>query len=73
MASAGKTRSSGYKKLKEKMEIAQIISIVCLSIGGVLFAVCILVWVLRSFVRTRAQAAATVLPGRRGVPGRMPN
>lgn len=39
------------KKLKEKMEIAQITSIVCLSIGSVLFAVCILVWVLRSFVR----------------------
>ena len=37
MAPAGRTRSSGYKKLKEKMEIAQIISIVCLSIGGVPF------------------------------------
>lgn len=51
------------KKLKEKMEIAQIISIVCLSIGSVLFAVCILVWVLRSFVRFLR--TATVFPGRR--------
>jgi len=40
-----------YKKLKEQMEIAQIISIVCLSIGGVLFALCVFIWVLRSLVR----------------------
>ncbi len=40
-----------YKKLNEKMEITQIISVVCLSIGGILFALCVLVWVLRLFVR----------------------
>ncbi|MEN6427205.1 MAG: hypothetical protein ABFE13_17765 [Phycisphaerales bacterium] len=40
-----------YKKLKEKMEIVQIISIVCLSIGGVLFVLCTIAWTLRTFVR----------------------
>ncbi|HON92014.1 MAG TPA: nucleotide exchange factor GrpE [Sedimentisphaerales bacterium] len=40
-----------YKKLREQMEIAQIISIVCLSIGGVLFALCFLIWVGRSIAK----------------------
>ncbi len=40
-----------YKKLNEQIEFAQITSQVCLSIGGGLFAVCVLVWVVRSSVR----------------------
>jgi molecular chaperone GrpE (heat shock protein) len=40
-----------YKKMKEQMEIAQIISIVCLSIGGGLFGLCVAFWVLRQSVR----------------------
>jgi len=40
-----------YKKLKEQMEIAQIISTVCLSIGGVLFSLCTALWILRLLVR----------------------
>ena len=40
-----------YKKRKEQMEIAQTTSIVCLSIGGVLFSGCIAAWLLGLFVR----------------------
>jgi molecular chaperone GrpE (heat shock protein) len=47
-----------YKKLKEQMEIAQIASIVCLSLGGGLFALCTLIWVLRSFVRLLRRRAS---------------
>jgi len=39
-----------YKKLREQTEIAQIIATVCLSIGGVLFALCMVAWMLRLFV-----------------------
>lgn len=38
-----------YKSLKEQMEIVQIVSIVCLSIGGVLFVLCAVFWTLRMF------------------------
>ncbi|MBP7051336.1 MAG: hypothetical protein KBE65_10005 [Phycisphaerae bacterium] len=41
-----------YKKQKEQVEIVQIISAVCLSIGGVLFVLCAVFWTLRTFVRT---------------------
>ncbi len=44
------TEVEQYKKLKEQMEIVQIISVVCLSIGGMLFVVCIVFWMLRMFV-----------------------
>lgn len=40
-----------YKKLKEQIEFAQITSQVCLYIGGGLFGLCVLVWVVRVFVR----------------------
>lgn len=40
-----------HKKRKEQMEIAQTTSIVCLSIGGVLFNGCIAAWLLGLFVR----------------------
>ncbi|MEN6333048.1 MAG: nucleotide exchange factor GrpE [Phycisphaerales bacterium] len=40
-----------YKKINEQMEIAQIVSVVCLSIGGGLFGLCVVIWVVRSFVR----------------------
>ena len=40
-----------YKKMKEQTEIAQIISVVCLSIGGVLFVLCAVAWTLRLLIR----------------------
>jgi molecular chaperone GrpE (heat shock protein) len=40
-----------YKKHKEQMEIAQTISIVCLSIGSVLFGGCAILWLLWLVVR----------------------
>ncbi len=40
-----------YKKLNEQIEIAKIISLVCLSIGGSLFALCAVVWVVRFSIR----------------------
>jgi len=40
-----------YKKLREQMEIAQIISIVCLSIGGALFLLCVIIWAVRLLIR----------------------
>lgn len=40
-----------YKQLMEKMEIVQIISVVCLSIGGGLFGLCVFVWLVRLSIR----------------------
>ena len=40
-----------YKQHNEQMETAQTISIVCLSIGGVLFSACAILWFLRLLVR----------------------
>lgn len=40
-----------YKKTREQMEIAQIVSVVCLSIGGGVFGLCVVIWVVRLFVR----------------------
>jgi molecular chaperone GrpE (heat shock protein) len=40
-----------YKQHSEQMETAQTISVVCLSIGGVLFGVCAILWVLKLLVR----------------------
>ncbi|HPC95972.1 MAG TPA: nucleotide exchange factor GrpE [Sedimentisphaerales bacterium] len=58
-----------YRQRREKEQIAQTTSIVCLSIGGTLFGVCFIVWVLRSIVRAfraiarrRADRAVAVAP-----------
>ena len=40
-----------YKRRNEQMETAQTISIVCLSLGGVLFGGCAILWFLRLLVR----------------------
>ncbi|MBN1359716.1 MAG: nucleotide exchange factor GrpE [Sedimentisphaerales bacterium] len=40
-----------HKKQKEQEQIAQTVSAVCLSIGGVLFVGCVLIWILISIVR----------------------
>ncbi len=55
-----------YKKQKEHEQIAQTASTVCLSIGGTLFAACVLIWVLesitgafRSLAGRRSQSEAT--------------
>lgn len=40
-----------YKKQKEHEQIAQTASAVCLSIGGTLFAACVLIWILESITR----------------------
>jgi molecular chaperone GrpE (heat shock protein) len=40
-----------YQKHREQVETAQTISIVCLSIGGVLFGSCAIFWLLRLVVR----------------------
>jgi molecular chaperone GrpE (heat shock protein) len=40
-----------YRKHREQVETAQTISIVCLSIGGVLFGSCAIFWLLRLVVR----------------------
>jgi len=40
-----------YRKHREEAETAQIISLVCLSIGGVLFGGCVILWLLRLVVR----------------------
>ncbi|MBN2131236.1 MAG: nucleotide exchange factor GrpE [Sedimentisphaerales bacterium] len=40
-----------YKMQKEQEQIAQTASAVCLSIGGVLFAGCVLIWIVESIVR----------------------
>jgi molecular chaperone GrpE (heat shock protein) len=40
-----------YKETKEQVEGVQIISVVCLSIGGGLFGLCVLIWVLRLAAR----------------------
>ncbi len=40
-----------YRKHREQVETAQTISIVCLSIGGVLFGSCAIFWLLRPVVR----------------------
>lgn len=40
-----------YKKINEQIGIAQIVSLVCLSIGGGLFSLCIVFWVLRLSIR----------------------
>lgn len=40
-----------YKQQKEQEQIAQTASAVCLSIGGVLFAGCLLIWIVESIVR----------------------
>jgi len=42
-----------YKKQKEQMEIAQTVSTVCLSIGGILFGGCAIVGLLRLLVRVQ--------------------
>ena len=40
-----------YRKHREQVETAQTISIVCLSIGGVLFGGCLILWLLRLVIR----------------------
>lgn len=40
-----------YKRQKEQEQIAQTASAVCLSIGGVLFVGCLLIWIVQSIVR----------------------
>jgi len=45
------TQVEEYRKHREQVETAQTISIVCLSIGGVLFGICIIFWLLRLVVR----------------------
>ncbi|NLH44027.1 MAG: nucleotide exchange factor GrpE [Planctomycetes bacterium] len=52
-----------YKKLKEQMEIAQISSIMCLSIGSILVASCVLIWGVRSAARVvRKRSGRRVAP-----------
>ncbi len=54
-----------YKKQKEQEQIAQTVSAVCLSIGGVLFAGCSLIWLAQSIVRgVRALARRRTQGGR---------
>ena len=50
------------------MEIAQIISIVCLSIGGGLFGLCVVFWVLRHVRPRPAGPAPAIRPAGGGAP-----
>ena len=61
-----------YKRRNEQMETAQTISIVCLSIGGVLFGGCAILWFLRPAGPHRAGPEAALLRagGPNGGPGR---
>ncbi len=46
-----------YRQRREQEQITQTISVVCLSIGGALFAICLLIWVL--WLMARAFKALT--------------